>query len=494
MTVTWKRFHFDSPTCPQHMFARIFYGSGTNRPPKYTGWMRLLTSAAVMVALSGCAGAPQDPETPPTTRTSTSTHAPPEAVALHPAYAKQPAPESAKTPESPDLVPLESRPLATHALEQLVADARGNDSAGLVLIKDDELVGDWRFAKASHPLPIMSITKCILSLAIGSLIDRGKLRLEEPVHELYPEWNTDRKRDVTIFHLLTHTSGLDEGKGTFEIYRQRNFVKFTLDSEVLFAPGTHYRYSNRAANLVSGIVSKASGMPTDRYLDEVLFQPLGIRNYFWSRDATGQPHGLAGLHLLPRDLAKIGELLLHEGAYRGRPIISRDWIQRSLSLGSATQPANRRKGLAWTLIPDYTHVSIDAALVAGWRAAGANPDFIAKTEPLVGRRFASVPDFVHELQDLFGDPKLTEWNQNTWQRDVPDARFEFGPIVGTYAEGTLGQYLVVLPRDRLVAVRMRAEPKNFALRDDPERTFPDFVERARGLVEEAAPAESPAAH
>ena len=67
--------------------------------------------------------------------------------------------------------------------------------------------------------------------------------------------------------------------------------------------------------------------------------------------------------------------------------------------------------------------------------------------------------------------------------DVPDARFEFGPSVGAYAEGTLGQYLVVLPRDRLVAVRMRREPKNLALRNDPEQTFPDFVERVRGLVE-----------
>lgn len=451
--------------------------------------MRPLKSAAVLIALSGCASTATAPSEAPSTA-APSTVEPRRALVVQPAPEKHAAAQTTSTPEQANAVPLESRPLDAQALEQLVEAARANDSAELVLLKDDELIGDWRFTKRSRPLPIMSITKCILSLAIGSLIDRGKLRLEQPVHELYPEWNRGRQRDVTIFHLLTHTSGLDEGKGTFEIYRQRSFVKFTLDSEILFEPGTHYRYSNRAANLVSGIVSKASGMPTDRYVDEVLFQPLGIRNYFWSRDATGQPHGLAGLHLLPRDLAKIGVLLLHEGAYEGRQVISREWIQRSLSLGSATQPTNRRKGLAWTLIPDYTHVSIDAELVAGWRAAGAQEDFIAKTEPLVGRHFDSVPQFVQALQALFGDPKLTEWNENTWQRDVPDARFEFGPIVGTYAEGTLGQYLVVLPRDRLVAIRMRAEPKDFALRDDSTRTFPDFVERVRGLVEGAT---SPAA-
>lgn len=434
----------------------------------------------LVAAPSGCAGTPAvSSETPVAPR--------PPAVSLHPRAGSAPAskPPANAEPVLP-LRALESRPLDAGAVEQLVRDARANDSAELVLLKDDELVGDWRFSKANGPIPAMSITKGVLSLAIGSLIDRGKLRLEQPVHELYPAWNTGRKQRVTIFHLLTHTSGLDEGKGTFEIYRQRNFVQFTLNSDILFEPGTHYRYSNRGANLVSGIVGKASGMPTDRYVDEVLFRPLGIREYFWSRDAVGQAHGLAGLHLRARELAKIGELLLHDGAYQGRQIVSREWVQRSLSLGSATQPTNRRKGIGWTLIPETTQVTVDHEIVAGFRQAGADEAFIAKIEPLVGRRFGSLASFVAALRELFGDPKLAEWNENTWQRGVPDARFEFGPIVGAYAEGTLGQYLVVLPRDRLVAVRMRREPKDLTLRNDPERTFPDFVERVRGLVEGSA--------
>ena len=390
--------------------------------------------------------------------------------------------DNANSPVSAPPAGLESRSLDAQAVERLVADARSNDSDELVLIKDGELVGDWRFTNARGPIHAMSITKCVLSLAVGTLIDRGKLRLDLPVYQLYPEWNTGKKRDVTLFHLLTHTSGLDEGKSTRQIYRQRSFVQFTLASDIIFEPGTHFRYSNRGANLVSGIVGKASGMRTDRYVDEVLFKPLDIHEFFWSRDAAGQPQGLAGLHLLPRDLAKIGELLLDEGAVQGHQIVSREWIRRSLEVGSATQPSNRRKGLAWALIPDFTRVTVDETIVAGWREAGAEEAFIAKTEPLVGRRFDSVPSFVQALRELFGDPELTEWNQNTWQRDVPDAHFEFGPIIGAYASGTLGQYLVVLPRDRLVAVRMRREPKNRALRQDRERSFPDFVERVRGLL------------
>lgn len=480
LTYTWW-MHPPKPVAP--LSARVRASAGLGFGPALT--------AVVLVALSACTGTPVVPSIglSPDAHASVRHRSP---DGFQPARPIKGTTLTASTPAGAELVAasLESRPLDARAVERLVEDARANDSAELVLVKDGELIGDWRFTKARGPIPIMSITKSILSLVIGSLIDRGKLRLDQPVHELYPEWDAGRKRDVTLLHLLTHTSGLDEGKGTFEIYRQRSFVKFTLASDIVFEPGTHYRYSNRAFNLVSGIIGKASGRPTDRYVDEVLLQPLGIRDYVWSRDRTGQAHGLAGLHLLPRDLLKIGELLLHEGAYAGRQIVSREWVHRSLSLGSATQPTNRRKGLGWTLIPDYTQVRVDQEIVAGWRGAGADEAFIAKTAPLVGRRFDSLPSFVRTLQRLFDDPKLTEWNQNTWQRAVPDARFEFGPIVGAYAEGTLGQYLVIVPRDRLVAVRMRREPKNRALRNDPERSFPDFVERVRGLVEGSAPDDS----
>jgi CubicO group peptidase (beta-lactamase class C family) len=254
-----------------------------------------------------------------------------------------------------------------------------------------------------------------------------------------------------------------------------------LRADLAHEPGTHYEYSNLGANLVSGIVGKVSGMRTDRYVKKALFDRLGIKRYFWARDRAGQPQGLAGLHMLPRDLAKIGELVLARGMWNGDRIVSSAWLDRSLTMGTV-QPTNKRLGLFWWLIPEWTKVTLDDAIVAGWRTAGADESFIAKVEPLIGRRFDSVGSFVATLRDLFGDPHLAEWNENTWKREVPDARFEFGPIVGAYSAGTLGQYLVILPRDRLVAVRMRRAPSKQAERDDTSRSFPDFVERVQALV------------
>jgi hypothetical protein len=107
---------------------------------------------------------------------------------------------------------------------------------------------------------------------------------------------------------------------------------------------------------------------------------------------------------------------------------------------------------------------------------------VARVEPLVGRSFTSVPGFVAALRATFGDPKLVEWAAATYERGLPDARFEFGPVVGSYSSGTLGQYLVIVPRDRLVVVRLRRGPPNPSELEEIARSFPDFVDRARGLV------------
>jgi CubicO group peptidase (beta-lactamase class C family) len=404
---------------------------------------------------------------------------------------ERPASRETPTPAQPpattssrraQLGPPAVRALDRAALDTLVRDCRENGSDALLVLKDGELVADEMFSHARTPIQTMSITKSVLALAVGTLIDSGKLRVDEPVSDFYPDWQKGDKSSITLQHLLTHTSGLEEGKTAADIYRNRSFVEFSLRSNLLHVPGTHYEYSNRGANVVSGIVSKVSGMRADRYVAKALFEPLGISNYVWSLDRAGDAQGLAGLHLTPRDLAKIGELVLDGGVWHGRRVVSEQWIVRATRQPAPVQPTNKRLALFWWLVPEWSRVTVDDAIVEGWRAAGADEAFVEKAKPLVGRRFDSVTAFVAALRELFGDARLEEWNENTWKRGAPDARFAFGPVVGSYSAGTLGQYLVILPRDRLVAVRLRRVPKKPEERDDSRRTFPEFVERVQGLV------------
>jgi CubicO group peptidase (beta-lactamase class C family) len=255
-----------------------------------------------------------------------------------------------------------------------------------------------------------------------------------------------------------------------------------LGSKLVHTPGTWYHYSNRGANLVSGIVAKASGMRTDRYVDKVLFKPLGITHWWWEKDHAGQPQGLAGLHLEPRDLAKIGELVRLEGEYDGKRVVSAKWIQRATEEPAKVQPTSRRLGLLWWLVPAWTRITITKDVLDGWQKAGVDAAFIDRARPLVGKTFTSTHAFLDALRNAYDDPKLEEFRKTIWKQELPDAHFDLGPTVGSYSEGTLGQFVVILPHAGLVAVRMRREPKRAADRNDPRLDFVDFVERVQGLL------------
>jgi CubicO group peptidase (beta-lactamase class C family) len=373
------------------------------------------------------------------------------------------------------------RPLDPARVRALVDDAEASDSDGLVIVKDGELVGQWLFGKPNGPIETMSITKSVIGLAVGTLVDAGKLQVDETVSSIYPEWRSDDRKQITILELLTHSSGLEEGDSTAPIYRSHDWVRFTLKSKLIHPPGTHFEYSNRAANLLSGIVEKVSGMPTDEYVKKALFAPLGIRDFSWTHDKAGHAGGMAGLHLRPRDLAKLGELVESDGKHDGRQLVSADWVRSSTRELAPVQPANKRLGRLWWLMPEWSTRVIDDGVIAAWRAAGVSETFIEKVSPLEDRSFSSTPALLAALGGIFGDD-LSEWNETTWKRDLPDVHFDFGPLVGVYAAGTLGQYLVVLPRDRLVVARMRRAPKVWKDRDNPKKTMPDFVERVLGLL------------
>lgn len=81
--------------------------------------------------------------------------------------------------------------------------------------------------------------------------------------------------------------------------------------------------------LVGVAISTAAGQPEDRYAEEHLFKPLGMRNYRWTgADQTGTVSGGWGLRLRPIDMAKIGMLMLDEGRWQGRQVVPASWIQQ----------------------------------------------------------------------------------------------------------------------------------------------------------------------
>lgn len=213
-------------------------------------------------------------------------------------------------------------------------------SDSLLIMKDNEVLFDLN--PDSGPIEAMSITKSIVSLGIGILVDEGSISIDQPIGDWFLEFKEKEKEKITIRHLLSHTSGLQAQESAQEIYQSDDFVKFAIDAKVLTEPGKVFFYNNRAINILSGIIEKVSGKRMDCFIKEKLFDPLEIKDFSWEVDKAGQASGHSGLKIKAKDLAKIGQLIVQEGIWNGKKIISKEWLALSMEPG-----INPSCGLLW---------------------------------------------------------------------------------------------------------------------------------------------------
>jgi len=278
---------------------------------------------------------------------------------------------------------------------------------------------------------------------------------------------------------MEHSSGLQANKTTEAIYKSPDFVQFALTADLVETPGARVRYNNKATNLLAGIIERATGKKLDEYAAERLFAPLGIHDWAWSRDDSGNPHGMGGLQLHPVDLAKLGQLVLQDGEWSDARVLSKKWIRTSTQ---AASKAPGSEGLLWWFTGGEKRFVINDELIGTWRESGVDATFINTVKPLVGQ-VMSKKQFVQGLRGVFADPKLTRWNATTWKAGRPDARVVWGEVDGIAARGYLGQRLVILPKAQLVAVRMRRSPEDEASREDMAKMFLEFDQMVHALAQ-----------
>jgi CubicO group peptidase (beta-lactamase class C family) len=337
------------------------------------------------------------------------------------------------------------------ALDRMLKRAGETNTDALVILHDGKLVGDWRFGKPAQPIEAMSATKSVVSLAIGRLLDTGRLRLEDPVAKFFPEWRGSPKERITIRHILDHTSGLKADQNTDEIYLSRDIVQLALEAPLASDPGAVFLYNNKATNILSAIVERVSGRKLDEFMRDEVFAPLGVTRMSWLRDPAGNPHAEAGLKIDAMDLAKIGQMMLDEGTFQGQRILSASWVREAIRKGDGI----RQSGLLWWQLRAPGTITISDETLDAWRKGGADPEFIAKMVSLRGRKASSEAGILALLDEVFGQGMGQKaYVSNVIERKLPGISFKAGPAVGFYAEGYLGQYLAIVPGARLVAVRM----------------------------------------
>jgi CubicO group peptidase (beta-lactamase class C family) len=200
---------------------------------------------------------------------------------------------------------------------------------------------------------IWSISKSVTSLLVGIALDRGLLTdLDAPVFSFFPEYDdlrTPERDRMTLRHLLTMSSGFawDETSVAYtnpsNTHWQMGIAPrsdhFVLAQPLAASPGEVFNYNTGTTNLLGLILRKVSGKRLDAFAKETLFDPLGIEDWDWDYFAGFNPAAGSSLRLRPRDLAKIGQLVLERGKWHGRQIVSSSWIEVSttppLSLNDA---------------------------------------------------------------------------------------------------------------------------------------------------------------
>jgi len=188
---------------------------------------------------------------------------------------------------------------------------------------------------------IKSATKSVTSLALGIAIDRGLIRsVDEPIFSFFPELSDLRspeKERIQLVHALTMTMGLkwveaipsnEDDNDEVRMHMASDPCRYVLGLPATASAGQEYFYNTGALTLVSAIVRKATGRTLDEFARETLFQPLGITSVEWVR-VKGNSDAGGGLRLRPRDMAKIGQLVLAGGRWNDSQIVSKAWIETS---------------------------------------------------------------------------------------------------------------------------------------------------------------------
>ena len=114
-----------------------------------------------------------------------------------------------------------------------------------------------------------------------------------------------------------------------EMRRSADWIQFMLDLPMVETPGTRFEYCNGASFLLSAIIQKATGITAHEFAVKHLFNHLGIDDLNWPANPQGVTIGWGEMRLKPRDMAKIGYMMLKEGNWQGRQTISRNWVKES---------------------------------------------------------------------------------------------------------------------------------------------------------------------
>jgi CubicO group peptidase (beta-lactamase class C family) len=209
----------------------------------------------------------------------------------------------------------------------------------MVIVKDGKLMAETYprvLTDRDEPHQLWSTTKSFISMLTGIAIDKGYINgVSDSVFTYIPDYMQyayPELRPLTIEECLTMRSGIDYSNDDWEEEEllacvPDELTRYIVERPMKARPGEEAFYKNSDPQLLVKVVANATKTDFVEFADQHLFSPLGITNYYWSRNKDNTPYGGFGLWLTPRDLAKVGQMLLNNGQYNNRQILSNNYIK-----------------------------------------------------------------------------------------------------------------------------------------------------------------------
>lgn len=283
-------------------------------------------------------------------------------------------------------------------LEKIINSSYSN-TTGIIVLKNGKKLYEKYFNDytAANTVHVASVTKSIFSALIGIAIEKGYIKsIDQKVLDFFPDYSIPigekTIQSVTIMNMLTMTAPYKYKSEPYEkFFASDNWIKAALDLLGGKEQRGQFMYSAIVGtHILSGILVKATGQSVFEFAAENLFSPLGIHvehnvvlhnkeehiAFFkdknvsgWAVDSQGVNTAGWGLTLTPMDMAKIGQLYLEGGVWKGKQIVPVWWIDDSTKEHSRWGKLSY--GYLWWIIDDKEHIY--AALGDGGNVIYVNP-------------------------------------------------------------------------------------------------------------------------
>jgi CubicO group peptidase (beta-lactamase class C family) len=241
----------------------------------------------------------------------------------------------------------------------------------IAVIRSDSLLFEkyWPGYNDSSKTASFSVAKSITSLLVGAALKEGKIKsIEQPVSDFLPEFKEGMKAKLKIKHLLTMSSGSnwDESYSnplsvTTEAYYGKDLYKTATSVKIVKEPGTYHEYLSGNTQLLGLIVEKATGKSLSDYASEKIWKPVGAEHsVLWSTDKKdGHEKAFCCFNSNARDFARIGQLMLDSGKWKGTAIIDTGYWKASITpcmiKDEYGMPSNYY-GYQWWILPEHQDI------------------------------------------------------------------------------------------------------------------------------------------